>query len=418
MPAALPLAEIKNQKLVLIPDTLQRIRQFPPNCKWIGVIGVGRAGKSFLSKHLSGQDFPVSVELQPCTYGVWISEPQRQPNGDYIVYVDSEGTEMGDTSQQHKILSLVCLLLWDGGVLIDNEISYGHGALNALTLLASAHQLIRGVDGNSWPHLCFLLRNMDQPLVKNGVTISTDQFLDHFLTPTNDGRDEDRRLIRECFQRRMHHVFPTPSLEERAAARLPEGRFKVALEALRGRVLSVASLKKIGGILCDGNLLAAFLEECVAKINERGNITMQSAVEATMDGVCSRFANELLANYKSGMHGVLQNLTGDDQPLQTKHSELLAAAINTYHARTQGIFPASVAKYLRILQQQIDAEYALAISTNRAVREEKARVAAEQRAAQERQARINAEQALANANRGGGTFLNNHGFKVGGFRIW
>ena len=51
--------------------------------------------------------FPMSAKSQPHTIGVWISEPILQPNGNYLVVVDSEGTETGDTSQKHKILGLV-----------------------------------------------------------------------------------------------------------------------------------------------------------------------------------------------------------------------------------------------------------------------------------------------------------------------
>ena len=43
--------------------------------------------------------------------GIWISEPALQPNGNYLVVVDSEGTETGNTSQQPKILALVILAL-------------------------------------------------------------------------------------------------------------------------------------------------------------------------------------------------------------------------------------------------------------------------------------------------------------------
>ena len=41
--------------------------------------------------------------------GIWMSEPVLQSNGNYLVVVDSEGTETGDTSQQPKILALVIL---------------------------------------------------------------------------------------------------------------------------------------------------------------------------------------------------------------------------------------------------------------------------------------------------------------------
>lgn len=52
---------------------------------------------------------------------------------------------------------------------------------------------------------------------------------------------------------------------------------------------------------CDGGMLADFLETCVSKINESGNIAVPSAVEVTMDLVCSRYADEYLAYYANEM---------------------------------------------------------------------------------------------------------------------
>lgn len=47
------LARVDNQQLVLDPNTLARVREFPTNTKWVAVFGEGRSGKSFLSNVLA-----------------------------------------------------------------------------------------------------------------------------------------------------------------------------------------------------------------------------------------------------------------------------------------------------------------------------------------------------------------------------
>lgn len=137
--------------------------------------------------------FSVSPETQPCTRGVWISQPQLV-NGEHIVYVDSEGTEMGDTSQQHKILALVLLLTCNGGVLIHNQPHFANSALSTLAALASVTQVLGGVEGTSWPHLFFLLRDFELEMVIDDQPVSNERFLEYLLSPTGDQHDEDRRV--------------------------------------------------------------------------------------------------------------------------------------------------------------------------------------------------------------------------------
>ena len=99
----------------------------------------------------------------------------------------------------------------------------------------------------------------------------------------------------------MLHTLPYPYPEEMNSEHLPEGRFKDAFEALRSRVMSVIQVKQVGGAPCSGDMLAMFLEQCVTKINEDGNITIPSVVEATMDAICARYAEECFAQYKNEM---------------------------------------------------------------------------------------------------------------------
>lgn len=56
VPMVLQLAKIENGKLVLVPETLKRIRLLQRRgIKLIAVVGTGRIGKSFLMKSFSGK---------------------------------------------------------------------------------------------------------------------------------------------------------------------------------------------------------------------------------------------------------------------------------------------------------------------------------------------------------------------------
>ena len=106
----------------------------------------------------------------------------------------------------------------------------------------------------------------------------------------------------------MLHTFCYPSSHERKSEHLPDGDFKNDFEALRSRVMSVLQVKQMGGTPCNGDMLAEFLMQCVTKINEDGNITIPSVVDATMDAICARHAEECFADYKAKMAQLSQVL--------------------------------------------------------------------------------------------------------------
>ena len=81
--------------------------------------------------------------------------------------------------------------------------------------------------------------------------------------------------------------------------------FKDAFVDLYQRVAGILRPKRIGGVECTGVMLALFLEQSVEKINAE-NFSIPSAVEATMDGICAKYAREALSLYNANMLSISQ----------------------------------------------------------------------------------------------------------------
>ena len=79
-------------------------------------------------------------------------------------------------------------------MLVQNELHYTNSGLSTLAVLASTMQLIRGLDIDSWPHLCFLLRNWQLEMTVNGGDASPEEFLTHLLDDKGDSHDSDRKV--------------------------------------------------------------------------------------------------------------------------------------------------------------------------------------------------------------------------------
>lgn len=55
------LATIRDQQIVLVPETLEKVRSFPSGTMWVVVFGVGRSGKSFLCNMFASMYPPSSL---------------------------------------------------------------------------------------------------------------------------------------------------------------------------------------------------------------------------------------------------------------------------------------------------------------------------------------------------------------------
>lgn len=125
------------------------------------------------------------------------------------VYVDSEGTEMGDTTQQPKILALVCLLASEGGVLIQNEVTYSNSGLGMLAVLAATSQIVQNMRADDWPYLCYLVRNFEREMVVDDRALTPDQFFEYLLTTVNDRHDTDREVCALLLLLHQFVISPT-----------------------------------------------------------------------------------------------------------------------------------------------------------------------------------------------------------------
>eukprot|EP00026_Physarum_polycephalum_P001364 Phypoly_transcript_01365.p2 GENE.Phypoly_transcript_01365~~Phypoly_transcript_01365.p2 ORF type:complete len:502 (+),score=80.82 Phypoly_transcript_01365:144-1649(+) len=276
-------------KLELVPETLNRVKLFPCKTKWVVVFGVARGGKSTICNLILGSSqFTVSDKSEPCTLGLWLSHPVLvdEEKGEYLVVVDSEGTEMGNTKHQHKVLALACLLASGGGVLVHNEKHYAKTAICSIAVVATTMKLLRGLEQEQFPSLCFLVQGFEARVVVNGREASLDAFFDHFLSDTGDRFDLDRQLVRQSFQKRK--MFTTPPLKKKHRDyleqhnKLPESSYKTDFDTFLSWLLATVEPKRVGSAACDGSSLVPFLEVCVQSINENGNIEIPSVLETLL----------------------------------------------------------------------------------------------------------------------------------------
>jgi hypothetical protein len=144
---------------------------------------------------------------------VWVSSPVLidKSKEEYLVVVDSEGTEMGNTKHQHKILALACLLACGGGVLIHNEKHYSKTAISSIAVVATTVKLLKGLEKEHFPYLCFLVQGFEATVVVNGREASLDDFFEHMLSDTGDRFDADRQVLLLSFF--FPSRFSAPSYE-------------------------------------------------------------------------------------------------------------------------------------------------------------------------------------------------------------
>jgi hypothetical protein len=134
---------------------------------------------------------------------VWISNPVPLSNDEFMVVVDSEGTEMGDTKYQYKILALACLLACNGGIFVHNEKHYSHSSISPLAVVAKTMELLKGLEKEQFPYLCFLVRDFEYEVTVNGVPSTLDEFFRSMLANTGDAQLDSQRQV-------FHSPHPLP----------------------------------------------------------------------------------------------------------------------------------------------------------------------------------------------------------------
>ena len=161
----LPLIEVKENKLYIVPSTVDILRQrFGTKnepCQIIGLVGDSRLGKSTLCQLLVNQlhlterkeekdnklnsRFEAKNGDRSVTSGIYIwSHPLTLPNGNQVLLLDTQGTNRGNDSINVQIVSLTCMI---SSLLILNI----EGALNEShrTLLFMIHRCLSKVTGST-----------------------------------------------------------------------------------------------------------------------------------------------------------------------------------------------------------------------------------------------------------------------------
>eukprot|EP00026_Physarum_polycephalum_P005124 Phypoly_transcript_05152.p1 GENE.Phypoly_transcript_05152~~Phypoly_transcript_05152.p1 ORF type:complete len:316 (+),score=61.36 Phypoly_transcript_05152:567-1514(+) len=249
--------------------------------------------------------------------------------------------------------------------MVHNEKHYANTAIQAQAFIATGMKLVKGLEKQQLPFLCFLVRNFDSVVTVNKTPATLDQFYDYLLSDNGDKIDTQRKLIRESFPRKT--MFTTAPLTKKeqshlASQTLAACSFLSDFEKFEEWLYNVLEPKKVGGLVCDGPLMVSFLERAVSAINAGEGVEMPNVLEETMDVVCSQRSNLSLQTYKDGM--ALQNIAEvEDTHLQELHNQNLEKALALYTTNTTGFYAKSANRFLDITKKLIAQEFTM-ITTN------------------------------------------------------
>ncbi|XP_045193052.2 guanylate-binding protein 1-like [Mercenaria mercenaria] len=217
-------------KLQVEQGPLKQIGQIDAPLVAVAIAGLYRTGKSYLLNRLAGSSsgFPLGKTIESKTKGIWVwcREHPKKPNT-VLLLLDTEGlgdVEKGDSGHDNRIFTIAALL---SNVLVYNMMSaFNQDAVEKLTFITEMSKNIRfsnakdGINdeelGLILPKFVLCLRDFNLVLVKDGKTITSDEYLENSLQLKcgNDSfimkYNRPRECIRKYFRTRKCFVFDRP----------------------------------------------------------------------------------------------------------------------------------------------------------------------------------------------------------------
>lgn len=300
--SARPLIVIKDDKFVLVKETVDFIKTLKTDIGVVSVAGLYRTGKSYLLNRIRGAQggFSVGPTINPCTKGIYIWGAPIQTEKLSILLIDTEGIGSIQQNQNYdsRIFSFAILL---SSYFIYNSMSVlDERALESLSFIVNLTRHISQKNGSVsqfMPNFLWVLRDFALDLEdSNGAPITPSEYLETALTEVSGGgaKNDIRRAIKEFFVKRDCVTLVRPTINEkdlRTVDTLDESRlrpeFISEMERLRHMVIEQCEPKLLMGKTINGAGFVLLMEQYVDAINKgivpdiRGTWESVAAVENT-----------------------------------------------------------------------------------------------------------------------------------------
>ncbi|KAI9224730.1 guanylate-binding protein [Blastocladiella britannica] len=294
----------------------------------VTVAGLYRTGKSYVLNRLAGSNrgFAVGSLVEPCTQGIYmwiIHDPppelaalRKSPNMTLLL-LDTEGLGSFTKSKQYdvKIFTLAVLL---SSLFCYNSLgSVDEGALDRLALVAELSNHIRlthaseagaeeTVDAYAlnkfFPKFVWLVRDFVLKLELDGVSITSDEYLESVLKPI-EGEDSEKLKTRNGIRSSIQQYFPDrhcftlkrPVNDEKMLQHLDDLTesdirpvFLEQMRSLTEFVYASTLPKQLFGRTLSGDNFAHLAAAYVNAMNSGGVPVIRSAWEAVIAAECER----------------------------------------------------------------------------------------------------------------------------------
>lgn len=267
----------------------------------ISVVGKYRTGKSFLLNKILIEKvgaFKIGSTQKACTKGIWVySKPKvitYNNNPMHIFFIDTEGLGAYDEDLNHDTKIFLVAILISSLFIFNSHGTIDESSINTLGFIINLSKYLKiNYDDNSnncnknnnidnnlleeyFPDFLWLLRDFTLKLVdKEGNNISSSQYLETALNQeTSKDKAQIRKSIKGYFTKRDCYSLIRPVEDERDLQNLENldenmfrNEFIQQCNALRKRIFSNLTPKKINNKLLTGFNLISFLDNIVETIN-------------------------------------------------------------------------------------------------------------------------------------------------------
>ncbi|XP_052784150.1 guanylate-binding protein 2-like isoform X2 [Mya arenaria] len=230
-PLCLISAGSKNE-LEVEEDTIEQLSKIDLPCVVVAIAGLYRTGKSFLMNCLADQNggFALGDTIESKTKGIWVwCRVHPEQKNTVLVLLDTEGLgdiAKGDPTHDNKLFTLATLL--SSTLVYNMKGVFDQDAVNKLTFVTELSKNItlgtRVVDEMAalqciLPGFVLVVRDFTLKLVKDGRTITADEYLEESLQDVdyeekskNEKCNRARASIRNYFpnSRRKCFLLPPP----------------------------------------------------------------------------------------------------------------------------------------------------------------------------------------------------------------
>ncbi|KAL3871943.1 hypothetical protein ACJMK2_039915 [Sinanodonta woodiana] len=348
----------KDGKLMVVDDVLNQISQIPKQLNVVAIAGLYRTGKSYLLNRLAqvNKGFPLGSTIESKTKGIWAwCRPHPVRQNEVLLLLDTEGLgdiKKGDKNHDNWIFTLATLL---GSTLVYNAMGkFDQDALEKLSFITEMSKHVKISDSPSsqkgaedldlyLPLFILALRDFCLELKSNGRDITSDEYLDEYLSLRSGNTDFDvkyntpRICIRKYFRRRKCFTFDRPGskttlkkLETLTDEDLEE-EFVEDSKKFADFVLRECLPKSLdNGQPVNGRMFASLTQAYVTAIRHGKIPCIESALNMMAQIENTKAVEACVQLYVEKMNNTLQFPVPNDSDLSEAHHLCLKDAIDLF----------------------------------------------------------------------------------------